>query len=126
MNPIGSNDENRSAAPMMPCDGWWEQRGFGRQPMHQLQLSFAGGMIRGAGVDIVGPFLFDGTLSHGGDVAMVKKYVGKHRVNYVGKYDGEGLMWGMWNIGPFKGPWAIRLQPGGEMAADEVGGLTSE
>jgi len=120
-----SNDGNESS-PMMPCEGWWEQPVFGRQTMHQLRLSFAGGTIQGAGVDIVGAFLFDGTLSPGGDVAMIKKYIGKHSVNYIGKYDGEGLMWGMWRIGPFKGPWAIRLQPGGEAATDEINSLTSE
>lgn len=111
---------------MMDCEGWWEQPIFGRQPMHQLRLSFADGTIQGAGVDIVGAFLFDGTMSPSGDVAMVKKYIGKHFVQYVGKYDGEGLMWGIWTIGPFKGRWSIRLQPASGAAADEIEDFASE
>jgi hypothetical protein len=40
---------------------------------------------------------------------MVKQYIGRHSVNYVGKYDGEGLMWGRWSLGIFRGAWMIRL-----------------
>src|SRR5689334_22887321 len=120
MNPLESSDDLEPPGPLIPCEGWWEQVFFGRQAMRQLGLSFDGGMIRGAGVDIVGAFLLDGTMSPEGDVVMAKKYVGKHQVQYIGKYDGEGLMWGTWRLGPFKGPWAIRLQPGGVAAADEI------
>jgi hypothetical protein len=36
--------------------------------------------------------------------------VGQHSVAYVGSYDGEGLMWGDWYIGPEKGRWMIRFK----------------
>jgi len=28
------------------CEGWWEQSGYGRQPMEQLRIEFDGGDIR--------------------------------------------------------------------------------
>ncbi len=99
-------------APHLRCDGWWEQPGFGRQAMHELRLHFADGQIEGSGTDIVGPFTFAGDISATGNVILIKQYLGRHRVNYVGKYDGEGLLWGDWNIGPMMGPWLIRLAAG--------------
>jgi len=72
-------------------------------------MAFADGKVRGAGRDVVGEFLFNGTISSAGDVIMVKQYIGRHSVNYTGKYDGEGLMQGRWSLGPFGGPWMIRL-----------------
>ena len=44
------------------CEGWWEQPGFGRQPMEQLQLSFNAGEVTGAGIDVVGAFRIAGRL----------------------------------------------------------------
>lgn len=90
------------------CEGWWEQAGYGRQPMEQLRLSFRDGQISGSGVDVIGPFTFSGRLDVQA-VAMVKQYLGKHRVDYVGSFDGEGTFWGNWSIGPFGGPWRIRV-----------------
>jgi hypothetical protein len=77
--------------------------------MHDLRMAFADGKVRGAGRDVVGDFLFNGTISPDGDVVMVKQYIGRHSVNYTGKYDGEGLMEGRWFLGLFRGPWMIRL-----------------
>jgi hypothetical protein len=77
--------------------------------MHELRMAFADGKVRGAGRDVVGDFLFNGTISPNGDVIMVKQYIGRHSVNYTGTYDGEGLMQGRWSLGLFSGPWLIRL-----------------
>ena len=89
------------------CEGWWEQDGFGRQPMQQLCLSFEGGKLQGSGEDMIGPFTLSGEL--GEAVVIVKQYLGKHRVDYVGRYDGEGTFWGTWHIDPFYGDWMIKV-----------------
>ncbi|MDX1945892.1 MAG: hypothetical protein SFU86_10885, partial [Pirellulaceae bacterium] len=68
-----------------------------------------GGRISGSGIDMVGPFTLAGTLGEGGQVAILKQYVGQHSVEYVGTYDGEGLLFGEWRIGPWTGHWAIRI-----------------
>jgi hypothetical protein len=78
------------------CDGWWEQYGIGREPMDDLCLSFEGRYIDGTGVDIVGPFNFRGTMDENGIVTMRKQYLGKHSLDYVGHYDGEGVLSGEW------------------------------
>lgn len=96
--------------PMVPCDGWWEEQGYGRQPMLELQLRVVEGQIIGSGWDIVGPFTFRGTISEGGAVAMIKQYLGQHQVEYLGNYDGEGTMFGDWRIGPFSDRWAITFK----------------
>ena len=92
------------------CDGWWDQRGLGRQPMANLYLEFSAGSISGSGADIVGHFLFTGTIDAQGQVAMTKDYDGLHSVDYLGSYDGEGLMWGDWHIGGLKDRWLIKLK----------------
>jgi hypothetical protein len=94
----------------IPCDGWWLEEGWGRQPMRDLRLKFEGGKISGSGYDIIGLFTFAGTISEQGHVAMTKRYVGQHTVDYVGQYDGEGLLWGEWQIGPLKDHWMIKFR----------------
>jgi hypothetical protein len=91
------------------CDGWWDQRGMGRQPMRDLYLEFSAGVIAGSGADIVGPFLFTGTIDAQGQVAMTKDYVGQHFVDYRGNYDGEGLLWGQWRVASMTDRWLIKL-----------------
>lgn len=93
----------------IPCEGWWEQAGYGRQPMKPLWLRFEAGRIVGSGVDMIGPFSLTGTLGDGGQVAILKQYHGRHSVDYLGAYDGEGLLFGEWRIGPWTGTWAIRI-----------------
>ena len=36
----------------IPCDGWWHQELFGRQPMDDLRLKFDGGGISGSGITV--------------------------------------------------------------------------
>jgi hypothetical protein len=93
----------------IPCEGWWQQTDFGRQPMRDLRLQFGDGKISGSGYDIVGLFTFAGTLSDQGRVVMIKRYLGQHKVDYVGQYDGEGVLWGDWHIGPWKDRWMIKI-----------------
>lgn len=78
--------------------GYWEQHGFGRQPMSDLQLQFHQGTITGSGWDIIGPFKFDGEYGPNGAIALVKQYLGQHPVFYRGWYDGEGTISGEWTI----------------------------
>jgi hypothetical protein len=90
--------------------GYWEQRGFGRQPMHDLTLNFHDGRVEGSGVDIVGPFTFAGTYEDQGKILLTKQYLGAHRVKYRGIYDGEGTIHGTWSIPPYdSGPFAMSL-----------------
>lgn len=91
------------------CQGWWEQAGFGRQPMTDLVLSFDAGTIDGSGIDIIGPFTLSGTVDQG-QAVLRKSYIGQHQVEYVGTFDGEGTLQGMWRIaGAFHGKWLIRI-----------------
>jgi len=80
--------------------GFWEQRHFGRQEMHAFELHFRpDGQARGQGTDLVGPFTFAGTAHPAtGHVTLVKQYLGKHTVKYVGQPDGEGCILGQWTI----------------------------
>ena len=101
----------------MPADGWWEQECLGRQPMHNLQLRFDSRRIAGSGHDIIGSFTMIGTIAPDGKVTIIKRYLGMHAVRYVGSYDGEGLMWGQWWIGPLHNRWLIKIMPSSAHAA---------
>jgi hypothetical protein len=97
--------------------GYWDQHYFGRQLMHDLTLYFANGRIDGGGHDIIGSFTFSGEYDDAGGVMLMKHYLGKHSVNYVGRYDGEGTIYGRWFIGEtWTGPFA--LSPSHFTAAD--------
>jgi hypothetical protein len=93
----------------LPCEGWWEQDMFGRQPMRELTLRFGAGRITGSGHDIIGSFTISGAIAADGKVVLFKRYVAMHAVRYVGNYDGEGLMWGQWWIGPLHNRWLIKV-----------------
>lgn len=92
------------------CDGWWEQPAYGRQPMVDLTLHFRGEEVQGSGWDMIGLFTLRGTLNAQGEVFLVKQYLGQHTVNYVGRYDGEGVMAGEWHIFLDHGRWAIKIK----------------
>lgn len=81
-------------------EGFWMHRAVGRGPMSPLTLRFDGGAVSGEGRDMVGPFTFAGEYDEAsGVVRMIKQYVGRHRVLYVGQSDGEGCIQGTWSIG---------------------------
>lgn len=95
---------------MCECEGWWEQDGFGRQPMEQLRLSFAARRIAGTGCDMIGLFTLTGSVDEHGAATIVKQYIGQHSVAYFGLYDGEGTISGEWRIGPSGGRWSITIR----------------
>jgi len=78
--------------------------------MEQLRLQFSQGRIRGSGTDVIGPFTFSGTLSQEGRVAMLSQSLGRRGVQYLGFYDGEGLMSGEWRVFIDHGRWMIRIR----------------
>ncbi|MCA9083760.1 MAG: hypothetical protein KDA81_06880 [Planctomycetaceae bacterium] len=92
------------------CTGWWEQTGCGRQPMKSLSLQILQTGILGSGQDMVGTFSLAGKLQPDGTVRILKQYHNRHHVLYVGMYDGEGTMSGLWEIGPDHGRWLIHFE----------------
>jgi hypothetical protein len=112
---------NQGDSRLCRCDGWWEEAGYGRQPMEDLRISFELGRIQGSGSDIVGPFTLLGTIGAGGAVFIHKQYIGQHHVEYTGTFDGEGAMWGTWRIECFRGPWMIRIRRFDSDWAEEIG-----
>ncbi len=98
--------------------GYWEQAGFGRQVMRDLMLCFRAGQIEGHGVDIVGPFTFQGEYDEAGAVVLLKQYLKRHEVIYRGRYDGEGTIFGDWSIDDvWRGSFAL-TPDGFEVPAD--------
>jgi hypothetical protein len=81
--------------------GYWEQDGYGRQPMENLVLQFSDGRPDGR-------------------VLLNKQYIGQHCVVYDGHYDGEGTIFGEWSIGEwYRGNFLLRMIRGGEDRASE-------
>ncbi|MGL6075674.1 MAG: hypothetical protein ACRC8S_16080 [Fimbriiglobus sp.] len=79
--------------------GFWYQEQHGRQEMRAFELHFSETQITGHGVDLVGPFTFAGQVDPAnGQIVMVKQYMGKHSVRYIGGPDGEGSIHGQWII----------------------------
>jgi hypothetical protein len=112
--------------PSGQWDGFWVQEGWGRQAMTPFFLHFAEGRVEGKGKDIVGRFVFTGEYDTStGQVRLVKQYLGRHRVLYVGQPDGEGSILGKWYIGPHhEGPFMMRpmgLQAGEDEPIQEMG-----
>lgn len=107
-------------------DGFWVSRLLGRQAMTPFMLYFTEGRVTGQGSDIIGPFTFSGDYDEAtGTVRMVKQYIDKHQVLYVGHPDGEGSIQGTWSIGPLhKGSFLLRPQvqkPSGDEPIQEIG-----
>ena len=70
--------------------------GLRRQEMNGLVLDVdASGEVIGSGEDCVGEFTFSGAVAP--EVTLVKQYLGRHRVLYVGTNTGEG-MFGTWRL----------------------------
>ncbi len=91
----GGNESGRSG-PVARWSGWWEQRGLGRQEMRNLVLNVdPAGEASGSGDDCVGSFTIAGTVS--ANVRLVKRYVRRHSLLYVGTNSGEGIF-GTWQV----------------------------
>lgn len=91
------------------CGGWWEQSGYGRQLMEDLQLVYSGQQFVGSGTDCVGDFEMRGEVE-GTSVRIMKQYVDAHQVLYAGTVDGEGTMTGLWSIFGTGGRWLIKVE----------------
>ncbi|HVL15297.1 MAG TPA: hypothetical protein VM529_22185 [Gemmata sp.] len=107
-------------------EGFWVQELWGRQPMTEFTLRFAGGRITGDGADVIGRFTFSGVYDETtGAVRLVKHYVGRHQVLYDGRPDGEGCIAGTWSIGAsWTGPFVLRpviARPTGDELIEEIG-----
>ena len=100
------------------CVGWWNQVGYGKQPMENLSFDFETRGIAGQGIDIVGPFTIQGVVKEDGDVTIHKQYVGQHSVTYIGYFDGEGSFQGTWHIGDSSGTWMMKVVGG-----EQTGGI---
>ena len=95
--------------PKLKCEGWWEQDGYGRQPMNGLMIEFTDGLLTGGGEDIVGPFELRGCIQEN-KILIHKQYLGKHFIDYRGTTDGEGFYSGNWYAGGLiGGKWSIRF-----------------
>jgi hypothetical protein len=96
--------------PKLVAEGWWEQEGFGRQPMNGLIIDFVNGQLFGTGEDIVGQFEMSGTLN-GEAIFIRKQYIRKHAIDYHGIGDGEGSYFGDWSVyGHVGGRWSLRIK----------------
>ena len=93
----------------MECSGWWEQVGYGRQAMWDLQLTFTNGRIFGSGTDVVGPFEMNGELQEV-KIYLLKQYIGRHAIEYHGLSIGEGAYSGTWSYHGYSGgKWFIAV-----------------
>lgn len=91
------------------CAGWWEQAGYGRQPMEELVLLFKDGQISGSGIDVIGPFTLVGDLQEQ-RIYLLKQYIDQHQIEYVGTSLGEGAYGGRWSCDGWLGEsWFIRV-----------------
>lgn len=97
--------------------GWWEQGLLGRHWMDPLELHSQGNRILGEGQDVVGPFTFNGSRDATGMVRLEKQYLNQHAVSYVGRFEGEGVIVGYWNIANL-GSGRFALIPSSELARD--------
>ena len=78
-------------------EGYWLQ-GSSRGDMVFEKMTVDNGVVEGMGSDGVGEFEIKGTHDKDG-VKFVKQYIGKHAVEYEGKFVNEGVIEGKWSIG---------------------------
>ena len=78
-------------------------------------------MVAGGTIPAAGRFILMGTATS----PLVKQYLGKHQVLYVGRPDGEGSILGTWSIGEHcTGPFLLRpvvAKPRGDEPIQEIG-----
>jgi hypothetical protein len=78
-------------------------------PMH-LTLQFLAGKVKGAGIDNPGQFVVEGDyFEETGLSKFVKRYVGKHSLEYVGKLR-DGKLTGTWSLNQMKDGKLVTLQ----------------
>jgi hypothetical protein len=82
----------------------------------EMNLSFAGGVLAGRGIDDVGMFTIRGTHS-AADCFWTKTY-NTHSVEYQGTLEG-GRIWGTWHAGSNKGGFNLWPRKGNGPEAEE-------
>jgi hypothetical protein len=86
-----------------------------------LHLTFREGTMTGEGIDRIGRFLISGRYDVSeGKCGWIKRYVGKHSVDYQGFNEGKGI-WGSWRIPPLHGGFHIWPVGMGESDVDQLG-----
>ena len=76
--------------------------------MHELVIEFDDRQLNGSGRDCVGEFTLAGEIQEDMRVQIVKKYLKRHSVVYVGEHDGEGLIYGTWALFGDHGTFAMK------------------
>jgi len=84
--------------PSGPWTGFFLDRRLPGRHRMELGLTFRQGVLVGEGRDWVGKFVVQGRYDLAdGRCYFVKRYLGKHDVNYQGFNEGKGI-WGVWEI----------------------------
>jgi hypothetical protein len=107
-----------------PSGQWFGFYTYASQPrrfLMDLILEFKNGSISGEGADGIGIFVIAGSYNtNNGECSWVKRYVGRHPVDYRGFREAKGI-WGTWHITHTKGGFHIwPLSEGEPLIAAEV------
>ena len=73
----------------------------------KMNLRFSNGQVNGSGIDDIGEFEIEGQYSLvSGNLAWLKKYIGKHQVTYSGKMEQHSIS-GQWQISYSEGSFKL-------------------
>ena len=98
MNDTPAITETDPRFPSGKWVGFFVHQGLPEKFPTELDLRFSMGKMTGTGSDRVGNFDVDGKYElSDGKCEWIKKYVGKHSVDYRGFNEGKGI-WGTWTI----------------------------
>jgi hypothetical protein len=106
LDDSSNSDESVSPVPSGEWTGFYLEQHQPRRGWMHLYLSFREGNVQGEGADYVGPWSISGSYDiESGRVSWIKRYLGKHQVNYDGTITKQGIVgnWNIhhWNDGPF-------------------------
>lgn len=91
-----------------------------RRYLMDLILEFRDGRVSGEGADDIGFFGIEGHYCpEEGECDWIKTYHGKHSVEYSGYREKEGI-WGLWNIGAYKGGFHIWPIGGSDLSLEQL------
>ena len=129
MNETGPKFETDERFPTGEWIGFWLQRPhFPSRQWMDLNLSFIGGSVIGAGNDSVGEFVIRGRYDlKTAKVLIHKTYVGQHHVLYDGWAELDKGILGVWTI-PVVGKDGFHIWPKGmkDPTSHELGAEVSE
>jgi hypothetical protein len=93
--------------PSGPWIGFWVYQTKDRNYM-KCGLTFGGGEVMGAGVDVIGQFSMSGKYDLlTGRCVLTKQYEGAHCVHYYGACDDPFWLWGTWQLPSARGGFHI-------------------